>query len=496
MTILDAATGGNIEVASIHADDDDEGAQGAPFVTLMALERDDPTGDGRRFADDPFSWRGPPIPLNHMTEVGVGHDGAAVGVGQITQVRRVVGDELAALMLDEAPPADAGIVAFGRFLDTEEGTAAAEFVEQQETPNISVDGGSAAGVGIEFEEICTERDDDDWCIAGYIDFSSFPIGAATIVAIGAIEGAFIRLATDDEIEAAEAEAQTAAAVTTRPRQIEIPALPPVEWFANPQLTGPTPFQLNDDGRCFGHMAAWGVCHTGYPGACVCAPHAGPNGYTMYSGSRAGVLCDNGTHVKTGPIVMGTDHAPKYNADGGIVGPEAAMAWYADNSLAIADVTIGEDKFGIWVAGAARPDLSPTVLRAMMGSAPSGDWRRPGPGLDRELLAILMVNAPAFPVAEMALGVRGSDGHQSIDVLIASAGGVELARRGADERAERVAALDDLQDDDARLARAMHNRLTDELAALTLRVDRYDRAMAHLEGDAAAHALAEIDSRAE
>jgi hypothetical protein len=63
---------------------------------------------------------------------------------------------------------------------------------------------------------------------------------------------------------------------------------------------------------------------------------------------------------------------------------------------MADVAAGEDAFGIWVAGALRPDATPEQVRALRASAPSGDWRPIGGRL--ELVAVCQVNVPGFPVA--------------------------------------------------------------------------------------------------
>jgi hypothetical protein len=63
-------------------------------------------------------------------------------------------------------------------------------------------------------------------------------------------------------------------------------------------------------------------------------------------------------------------------------------------MAAADVTAGEDDFGIWVAGALRPGLRPEDIRALMAADVSGDWRRIGGAL--ELVAVLAVNVPGFP----------------------------------------------------------------------------------------------------
>src|SRR5690606_35995190 len=61
----------------------------------------------------------------------------------------------------------------------------------------------------------------------------------------------------------------------------------------------------------------------------------------------------------------------------------------------ADVHVGEDKFGIWVAGAVRPGVTPEQLRTLRASPLSGDWRYINGSL--ELVGALAVNLPGFPI---------------------------------------------------------------------------------------------------
>jgi 2'-5' RNA ligase len=72
-----------------------------------------------------------------------------------------------------------------------------------------------------------------------------------------------------------------------------------------------------------------------------------------------------------------------------------MDHYADTGRAVADVTIGEDRHGIWVAGKLRPGVSDADVATLRGSALSGDWRPIGGNL--ELAGILAVNNPGFLV---------------------------------------------------------------------------------------------------
>lgn len=165
-----------------------------------------------------------------------------------------------------------------------------------------------------------------------------------------------------------------------------PLQPPAVWFSNPQLQEPTPLRIDENGRIFGHVATWGTCHTGYPNTCV-TPPSSASGYTWF---RTGaVLTKEGEEVPTGRVTMDTLHAPKH------LSAVDALAHYEHTGRAVADVTAGEDAFGIWISGALRPDVTPEQVRTLRASPLSGDWRRSGGNL--ELVAALAVNVPGFPI---------------------------------------------------------------------------------------------------
>lgn len=98
-------------------------------------------------------------------------------------------------------------------------------------------------------------------------------------------------------------------------------------------------------------------------------------------------------IPTGPITLGTHHAPL------AASAESAKSHYDNSGAAVADVAVGEDAFGIWVSGALRPGISESARAQLRGSSLSGDWRRVGGNL--ELVALLAVNVPGFPVPRLA-----------------------------------------------------------------------------------------------
>lgn len=167
---------------------------------------------------------------------------------------------------------------------------------------------------------------------------------------------------------------------------EFPVRPPAAWFTDPQLSGPTQLTVGDDGRVYGHLAAWNVCHTGIGNRCVTAPHS----ITGYKHFKVGnLVVDNGQTVQVGKITLGGGHADPQ------LGFIPAAEHYDNTCSAVAVVNVGEDKHGIWVAGALVPGLSAERVAELRRSPLSGDWRRIGGNL--ELVAALAVNSPGFPV---------------------------------------------------------------------------------------------------
>lgn len=173
---------------------------------------------------------------------------------------------------------------------------------------------------------------------------------------------------------------TIAAVDERPSR---------EWFNNPNLSVPTPITITDAGRVYGHAAEWGTCHVGVRDVCVTPPEEDFHPYFM----TGEVICADGSRVTVGSIVVGTSHASLQ------YGASRATEHYDNTGAAVADVTVGNDDHGIWVAGAIRPDAKTSKVRQLRGAGQvSGDWRRIGGQL--RLVALLAVNVPGFPVPKL------------------------------------------------------------------------------------------------
>ena len=169
-------------------------------------------------------------------------------------------------------------------------------------------------------------------------------------------------------------------------------------FTRPEMETPRVGVIVEGDHVYGYIAQWGVCHIGISGICTEAP-ASKTDYWYYA---TGVVDTDQGEVRVGQITMDTGHANlKANA-------KVAAAHYDNTGAAVADITVGEDAFGIWFSGALRPTITDAQRHALRASGRlSGDWRTIG--YDLELVAALAVNVPGFPIPHARAGVY--DGKQ-------------------------------------------------------------------------------------
>jgi hypothetical protein len=353
-----------------------------------------PTGDRRYIEQGALTWRDLPLPLMWQTETPEsGGHAHSVHAGQATRVERQ-GDD---------------IHAWGYVLATDDGAAFRTHLESAGRVGVSVDMDDA-----QVEVDWPEEDEDDegamlFAEPDLVRFTEARLMGATVVPHPAFSEAYVELIAP----ASEEDAVVAAA---------IPVNPPAAWFANPELPGPTPLTITDDGRVYGHLAAWGTCHTSFQGTCVTPPFEDEYGYFTTGEVRTA----EGTGVPVGKITFRTGHADVRS------NPTAAAAHYDHTGTGAADVAAGADQHGIWLAGALRPGLTGEQVRELRAAAVSGDWRRIGGQL--RLVAALAVNVPGFPIPRTA--ARVASGAQQ--VLVAS--GVVTRARPAAPDLEAIAEL--------------------------------------------------------
>lgn len=156
-----------------------------------------------------------------------------------------------------------------------------------------------------------------------------------------------------------------------------------------------PLTVTDQGRVYGHLATRGRCHASYADTCINLNLLDPS----YSFDEF-LTGEAVPGVRTGPVVLNTTHSVR--ADGTI----KDWDWLANTGQAVADVTVGVDTHGIWVAGRTRPGITPAQLAALRGSALSGEWT-PSPGkMGLRLSGILAVNGPGFVIARSPVAAAG------------------------------------------------------------------------------------------
>lgn len=367
-------------------EESDAGAERAFQAVLMLLDTE--TRDGRIMNAEGFTIATLPLPLQAMERVSLGgHEGAVV-IGRLDRVwvddRRVMGEGVLMPALGE------------------EAARLVSLVEQRALRHMSVDGGAFV-----VEEEVTQRNDDGEPAEFRMRFTEFELAGATILPLPAFASAVIWL--DGEEPPTEADAALPPAQSDTGDRVDedemmgwllassAPVEPPVEFFANPGLTEPTPLVVTDDGRVYGHLATWGTCHTAQPG-CVQAPHS-PTDYAYFHTANTRVATPDGPgEIPTGALTLGTRHAGPY-AD-----RSETVAHYEDTGCAVADICVGEDSVGIWFSGALRPGLDDARVRELRGAKPSGDWRPIGVGM--ELVAALMVNVAGFPVVAASAAFDG------------------------------------------------------------------------------------------
>lgn len=143
-----------------------------------------------------------------------------------------------------------------------------------------------------------------------------------------------------------------------------------------------PLTITDDGEIFGHVALKVRCHGAYE-ACVTPPYEQDFSHFLTGEAVRG--------VPTGVITQDTTHG---------IGPGRNHDHLANTGLAVADVAVGNDDHGIWVAGRVRPGITEAQLATLKGSALSGEWHPIGGRL--RLVGILAVNTPGYLIQRRAL----------------------------------------------------------------------------------------------
>lgn len=358
---------------------EDQVESGAPFSINLLIPEGVESGDGRFIAKGGLTTRDLPIPLLWQVQTADGHGGSVI-VGRIDQVERT----------------EQGLgLAKGVFDTGEWGREAERLVRGGFLRGVSADLDNFQASAVDFDELSNEEDEEQEEGVSKIGnpklrIDSARVIAATLVAKPAFQECGIELVSDDLFadDQTDAESVVASAVTDVDPMTELanaPAHPSKAWFTAPKVDRPTPINVTPEGQVFGHIAAWETSHIGLPNN-VKPPKSRSNYAYFTTGS---LTTSEGDEVAVGNLTLSGGHAP-LNADA-----MSAVKHYDDTASAVADVAIGEDAYGIWVAGAIRPGSTLAQVRSLKASAPSGDWRPVKGRL--ELVAVCQVNVPGFPI---------------------------------------------------------------------------------------------------
>jgi len=398
--------------------------QGSKFSIPLVIPEGVESGDGRKFKKDAISLRELPLPLLWQIKTADGHNGSVV-VGRIDHMERT----------EDGIGNATGVFDTGAY-----GKEAERMVREGFMRGVSAD--------LDMFEASEDQEDaensgtkEDGKIGGNkLTITQARVMAVTIVPKPAFEQCKIYIEDQasgtqeeetvfqdgeyvEELDITPIEAE--AIVACGSIAASVPVVPPATWFTNPNLDKPTPLTVDENGRVFGHIAAWHTDHIGMSHG-VRAPRSRTNYAYFHTGV---VRTDDNKDVPVGQLTLAGGHAPLEAS------ARDAVKHYDDTASAIADVHAGEDAHGIWVAGALRPGTTPEQVRVFRASAPSGDWR-PIKG-HLELVAVCQVNVPGFPIAR----ARVASGQ--VYALVA-AGASILAKMKSDpliELEQRVAALE-------------------------------------------------------
>jgi len=187
---------------------------------------------------------------------------------------------------------------------------------------------------------------------------------------------------------------------------EIPLHPPVEWFTPPSdMPKDAGCMVDADGRIYGYLCHWGsVLMDGSKDK-----WKAPRTRSGYSYAHTGdTLLEDGSLLKTANLGGDFGHAPV-----GAGSIEATQDFYENTQTQLARIRYGEDKYGVWFAGACWPTVSEFDIAKLRASARSGHWAAVGDWRDLssgragyELVGACLVNVPGLKYARADKAASG------------------------------------------------------------------------------------------
>lgn len=429
----------------------------APWHGVITMEGVE-SGDGRMFNAGGLTWDKPPLPLMWQKETSHGGtpSNVSVRVGNIDRIWR--------------EPAGDGNTTVNKIMG--QGTLDLGNPDGREVfrrmrgkymsgNSVDVDSVNSSNIELRYAPIEPSADPEDaaqdlvqslFAEPELTVYHAGRIRATTLCEIPAFTEARISLvdipddavsfADVDEIEMRGVELVAAASV------IEITDAPPREWFEEPtDVNADGALTITSEGRIYGYVAPSGVRHRSFPDR----QQYVPLGNVDYSRFMSGqTITADGGRIATGALTMNCGHASTTRS----LTASQASEHYDNSCSIVATARVGENRNGVWMAGALMPGLAPATLQRIMACKLSGDWRahldRPG---WREFVAALLVPVPGFPMARKTSSLRMDEGQlvaSSVPVMLAvsnesnidtpDAGDLNTAARR--EAAQRGWAMDD------------------------------------------------------
>lgn len=396
----------------------------APWRGVLTVEGIE-SGDGRMFHAGSLTWDEPPLPLMWQKETSHGGQGdVSVRVGNIDRISRVS---------DPKGRADVNLIVAEGTLDLNNPDGAEVYRRMgsgyMRGNSVDVDSVKNADVELVYPEttagpITAEDDNAPVTVAPFAPpeltvFHRGRIRASTLVEIPAFTEARLELVNavtadgsspekshvvEETVEVPESDDDITAALIAATSVIEISDAPPREWFAEPRdVEARGALTVTAQGRVYGYLAPAGVRHRAFTQREQYVPLKNVD-YSRFMGGET-IVADGG-RVTTGVITMDCGHATTVVN----LSAEAAAEHYDNTCSIVATARVGENRDGVWIAGALTPGVTAEQVQRMMACRLSGDWRahldRPG---HREFVAALLVPVPGFPMARTAPSVSLRDG---------------------------------------------------------------------------------------
>ena len=393
-----------------------------PWKSILAVEGEltrDNSPMPRILPVNTLTWGELPIPFFAMGEiVGEGHDGQVL-VGRIDTIERVAVEDFSDPDFDLSRVPEGGQIIFARGVIQNNATTEhfLTLMRDKALRGVSIDMVSSQWAIAHGETLEPVEDEfalsmEDVLSGDYVlALQAAEIGGATATPLQGIGTASISL-TAAGVHEAHLETAFGIFEDAEPEPPALVAAAPIvhrrDAFYRPEPDHYVPLTV-DGLEVYGHAFVWDTCHVGFQHTCQ-KPKPSPTGYANFHLGRVSTL--EGEEVWVGQVTLDTDHAVV--APG--VTPEQVWEHYSNTGMAVADVRIVDGRIGGWVSGVMRavPDKD---VRTLQAAKLSGDWRRINGSLD--LIGLLAVNVPGFPVPQPQAWLVASAAGDEIQAMVAA-----------------------------------------------------------------------------